>query len=168
MGVLGKETRNIQNPALGAILLWRFVIGYKDGSEVAAHTPLPLMFTVLPVIFHKDTATFISSTLKSSGLRAFTNKFNESKTSKNDLILSIHQRALSMRNLTAKSIALGISADLIKIDSTTALAIPLSTSVPKANIANSVNGLIKGSEKLGFWCSKLTLHEISLILKVSF
>lgn len=168
MGVLNKETRNTQNPALGALLIWRFIVGYKDGSGVATHTPLPLLFTVLPIMLHRDTVSFISSTLKSSGLRTFTNKFNESKTSKNDLILSIHQRALTMRNLTAKSISLAVSADLIKIDSTTALAFPLSSSSPKLNIADSIKDLMKGSEKLGYWCSKLTLHEVSLALKVSF
>ena len=73
-----------------------------------------------------------------------------------------------MRNLTAKSLALAVSADLLKIDSTTGLTIPLSISTPKVNIADSVNDLIKASEKLGYWCSQLTMHEISLILKISF
>ena len=168
MGVLNKETRNIQNPALGALLVWRFTIGYKEGSETAAHTPLPLLFTVLPVVMQKDIVSFISTTRKSSGLRGFTNKFNESKISKNDVIIAIHQRALNMRNLTAKSLALAVSGNLLKVDSNTGLIIPLSTSIPKANIAESINDLMKASEKLGYWCSQLTMHEISLILKISF
>lgn len=168
MGVLNKETRNIQNPALGALLLWRFTTGYKEGSQIAAHTPLPLLFTVLPVVMQKDILAFISSTQKRTGLRGFTNKFNESKASKNDLILSIHQRSLNMRKLTAKSLALAISSNLVKVDPTTGLTFPLSTSSPKANIAESVNELIKASEKFGFWCAQLTMHEISLVLKVSF
>jgi len=79
MNLLGKETRNVQNPALGGFLIWRFVVGYVAGNEGLRSVPLPLVFVVLPVLFHKETAKFAASTNKSSGLRKFAHKFGESK-----------------------------------------------------------------------------------------
>ncbi|MEP6848897.1 MAG: three component ABC system middle component [Acidobacteriota bacterium] len=168
MSSLSKETRNVQNPALGALLLWRFAVAYVEMHETASFAPLPLTFVVLPLLMHKDTASFIKSTQKNSGLRAFAGKFNESKNSKNDLITAIHPRALQLRKLTAKSIALAVAADLITIDSASGNVLPLSTTGAKYSIAKSVRELATNAEKLGVWFSKLTLHEISIALKIRF
>src|SRR5262249_50121277 len=61
-------------------------IGYEEASKVKAPTPLPLLFIVLPMVYHKETADLISSTLKASGLRNYVNKFSDTKTSKSDLV----------------------------------------------------------------------------------
>jgi len=168
MNVLGKETRNVQNPALGATLIWQFTVGYSEGSEVKAPTPLPLLFIVLPIIYHQETAAFIKSTLKASGLRAFVNKFDETKTSKSDLIISIHERARAMQSLTRHSLSLAVASDLIAIDAQSGAAFPMTRTQPKVGIPDSVRDMMKAAEKLGFWCSKLTLHEIAITLKVAF
>lgn len=75
MSGLNQETRNVQNPALGAMLLWRFTVGYEEASKVKAPAPLPVLFIVLPMMFHQETSDLISSTLKASGLRNYVNKF---------------------------------------------------------------------------------------------
>lgn len=54
MTVLNRETKLIQNPALGSVLLWRFTTGYAEGSEVNSPTPLPLLFLVLPIALHQE------------------------------------------------------------------------------------------------------------------
>ena len=166
MATLARETKNVQNPALGAMILWRFSAGYTAGSTRGEHVPLPLLFLVLPVILRQDTAQLIAKTRKASGLRAFVNKFNETQTSKNDLISAIHPSAMRLRELTSKSLALAISASLLKIDKETSKVIRLSATSPKAGVAESVKDLLNASEKLGHWCSQITLHEISIVLKV--
>ena len=75
MSILGKEAENIQNAGLGAALLWRFTIGYAAGSGINQPSPLPLIFLPLPIAFHEETAAFLKSTHKASGLRAFADKF---------------------------------------------------------------------------------------------
>ena len=168
MTILNQETRNIQNPALGAMLLWRFTTGYAKGCKASSPTPLPLLFIVLPIMLHQETAQFITSTQQRSGLRTFAAKFAEPKTSKNDLLLAIHERSIKMRNLSINSLRQAIASKLILIDSTEGVAIPISKTQPKAGIPQSVRSMIRGAEKLGSWCSELTLHEVSVILKVGF
>ena len=168
MTILNQETRNIQNPALGAMLLWRFTTGYAEGSKVSSPTPLPLLFIVLPIMLHQETAEFVKSTREKSGLRAFAAKFAEPQTSKNDLLLAIHERSIKMRNLSMNSLRQAIASKLILIDSTEGVAISISKTQPKTGIPQSVRSMIRGAEKLGSWCSELTLHEVSVILKVGF
>ena len=66
--MLAREVQNVQNPALGATLVWRFCCGYVEAHRVDASPPLPLLFFVLPIILHQATSEFVKRTYKSSGL----------------------------------------------------------------------------------------------------
>src|SRR5215475_3689680 len=142
MSVLNQETRNVQNPALGGMLLWRFTIGYEEASKVKAPTPLPLLFIVLPMVYHKETADLISSTLKASGLRNYVNKFSDTKTSKSDLVYAIHDRAIKMRGLSLESLSLAIASKLLSIDQQNGAVFSLSSSPAKSGIPQSVQPLL--------------------------
>ena len=168
MSILNQEVINIQNPAFGALLLWRFVYGYDRGSGISSPTPFPLLFIVLPVVLHEDTFQFVSSTREGSGLRKFSGKFSETQFQKRDVLLSLHNRCRQMRELTMESLSLAISSNLISIDQKTAHVISLSSSKPKAGIPNPIRPMIRCTERLGVWCSNVSLHEVSVILKVEF
>ncbi len=165
---LNQETRNVQNPALGAMLVWRFVAGYERASGTSRPTPIPLLFLVLPMMLHEETAEFVTSTREASGLRAFACKFSESRKSKTDLLFALPKRSLDMRKLTMESLALAVSSGLISIDCDQGMAISLSSSPVKAGISSYVRPMLRAAEKLGAWCSAISLHEISVILKVGF
>jgi hypothetical protein len=107
------------------------------------------------------------NTNKPSGLRYFANKFLSTQVLKNDVISQIHNNSLSMKKITLSSIRIAINASLISIDYEKALVLPISISEHK-NEPKTIIKLGKASEKLGFWCAQLTLHEISQILKVRF
>src|SRR3546814_16848028 len=66
------EVDLIQNPALGALLLWRFARTYQ--GEVAREVPLHLAFLVLPMVLHQGSRNEIVSTRKASGLTLFAAK----------------------------------------------------------------------------------------------
>jgi hypothetical protein len=168
MATLSKETRIVQNPALGAFLIWRFVVGYEKGVDIPKGTPFPLIFIVLPIILHPEICGFAKSTLQSSGLRAFAGKFVTASASKSDLLLAINRRALRMRNLTLDSLSLAISTHLVTLTSDDGLILPLSNTPPRTGIPESITTLLKVAEKLGVWCSQISLHEVSIILKVGF
>ncbi len=168
MSILSQETQNVQNPALGAMLLWRFATGYEQGSNTHNPTPIPLLFIVLPIILHEETASFIKSTRQPSGLRGFASKFSASSNAKNDLILSIQGRALRMRKLSTDSLRQAIASKLISTVTAKGMAIPLTLISPRSEIPKAVEELCKQAEKLGVWCSQVSLYEISVILKIGF
>lgn len=166
MRVLTREVTNIQNPALGAGLAWRFVCGYVAGHSTRNAAPLPLLFLVLPIILHEQTEEFVKGTLQATGLRAFAAKFGKAENSKQDLLLAIHHRMLALRDLSLESIRLALATRLLYLNSAT--VIPLFETQAVVGIPQEVRRLMKSAEKLGAWCGPLTMHEIANILKVRF
>ena len=166
MNALTIEVRNIQNPALGAGLIWRFTCGYVASHQTHDPVPLPLMFLVLPILLHEQTEAFVQSTLRASGLRAFAGKFGKSENSKQDLLLAVHDRMLKLRDLSLDSIRLALATRLLHLDS--AAVIPLSQTQAAAGIPADIRRMMKNAEKLGAWFGLLTLHEIATTLKVRF
>jgi hypothetical protein len=167
MIVLSREVRNIQNPALGATLLWRFACGYVETHPTREPVPLPLLFLVLPIMLHKETTEFVQGTQNASGLRAFAAKFGEAKTSKQDVLLSIHTRTGELKSLSLQSIRLALSTRLLHAE-TRAMFIPLSHAEARAGVNTDTRQLMRNAEKLGHWCGQLSLHEIATILKLRF
>jgi hypothetical protein len=167
MSILAEEAHNVQNPALGSMLLWRFAVGYSASGTHNA-VPMPLVFLVLPVLFHEETSEMLASTLAKSGLRMFVSKFEESSVSKNDLILALHDRAASMKTLSMDSMRLCLSSRLLVLDVKTGTIAATSITAPRAGIPTSLGPLLKSAEKLGAWFSNLSIHEIATTLKVNF
>lgn len=164
MSLLAREAQNVQNPALGAALLWRFSCGFVASNPVGAAPELPIVFIMLPVLLHQETVEFVRGTRKASGLRAFAAKFGDSKASKQDLLLQLHDRALRWRQLSLQSLELAVAGRLIAVGDNGEV-MPLSRTAARG-MADGVKHLIADAEKLGHWCGELTTHEIAQTLKV--
>lgn len=162
--MLAREVQNIQNPALGAALVWRFCCGYVEANRVDASPPLPLLFLVLPIILHQATSEFVKRTYKSSGLRAFAAKFGDSSVSKQDLLLEVQERSIRWRKLSLQSIELAVAGQLITLQDTGEV-IPLSRTKARG-LSEEVKQLIDLAEKLGAWCGELTVYEVLKTLRV--
>lgn len=164
---LADEVRNVQNPGLGAALLWRFTCGYTTAHPDAGHTPLHLLFLVLPITLHRQTFYFLSQTHTGTGMRAFAAKFGEYKNAKQDLLLAIHNRAATLRPLTLNSLRIAVRSRLVMVRQN-ATVTPLSETETNAGATDLTRPLLKGATKLGTWCADLSLHEIATILKIRF
>lgn len=162
MNEQSREVYLVQNPAIGAAILWRFVCGYYNSES--QQVPFPLLFVVLPIIFREDLREVISSTNKTSGLQKVSEKLFANKQT--DLLCSIQNTAEQYKETTLSAINIALFTNLISISSKTALVMPLQTGTKK--MPKSSEKLLKQSEKLGVWCSTLSLHEISILLKVRF
>ena len=168
MGVLTKELDAIQNPALGAMLIWRFVAGFDSGNSTGAGAPLPYAFLPRPRLMHEETATLLLETRTRSGIRKFTEKFASAKESKSDLLLVLNRRMVQMRPLTLRSIHMALGSSLLGVDLQHALLFPLSRTAPRAGVPEDLRPLLSAAERLGIWLSGLTPYETSLLLKVTF
>jgi Family of unknown function (DUF6521) len=164
---LADEVRNVQNPALGAALLWRFTCGYTSAHPSGGHVPLHLLFLVLPLTLHRQTFHFLSQTRTATGMRAFAAKFAEHKNAKQDLLLAIHQRTATLRSLTLDSLRIAARSRLVMVRPN-ATVMPLSQTETTAGTTDLTRPLLSGATKLGVWCADLSLHEIATILKIRF
>jgi len=160
------EARITQNPALGAVLLWRFTCSYQKSHKNRAAVPFPLAFTVLPIILHKPLFDVLASTQKDSGLRKFTEKFSGTREARQDVLLSIHERCLKWSDVTWDSLRIGFATKLF-ILTPDALIVPLTETDPHSVPTNTA-AMLRGAEKLGSWYAALSIHEISTLLKIRF
>jgi hypothetical protein len=165
---LSQEAEEIQNPGLGAMAVWRFATGYAPASQENRPTPVPLLFLVLPLLYHEETFEVLSSTRRGSGLRGFAGKFSDSQHRKADILLELHGRCVRMRLLSLDALRVALATKLLALDLERAAVFPLTRTSPRAGVPTSIQLMLQNAEKLGAWCAELSLHEISLILKVSF
>lgn len=162
MTAILNEVQAMQNPALGASLLWRFACGFCPESSPNG-TPLPLLFVVLPLTLHSKSAEKVTGTLTTSGLRKFESKFSDDD--RGDVLLALQPRMLAMRELSLRSLRIAIRTDLLTLVPKDAVVWPRSRSAPPT-VAKSVGDLLKSAEKLGSWCREVSLFEIAGLLKV--
>lgn len=159
------ELEIVQNPAVGAYLLWLFALGYQeDGADAA---PIPLAFLVLPMLLHRRTFDLVASTRKASGLLLFAAKFDKER----EVLMSIHGRAIQLRALSLQSLGLAATAKLVRIDHETAHihGYPIELlQVAKPKLPERLRGFASAADKLGYWFSKLGLAQVASTLRVDF
>ncbi len=163
MASLLNEIQAMQNPALGAALIWRFACGYCPEGHDARGTPLPLAFVVLPILLHAHTREHVMSTRAASGLRLFELKFAE----EGDYLLAIRDRMLALRSLSLRSLREGLAAGLLTLVPNDGTFWPRSRTAPR-DVETETAELMKAAERLGLWCAEVTLFEVERALRVEF
>ncbi|WPE25774.1 hypothetical protein PshuTeo1_14830 [Pseudomonas hunanensis] len=150
----------MQNPALGASLIWRFAEGYAPKG----HGPLPnmlLLFIVLPILYHKELRDAAISTNPSSGLRVLAGKFK----SEQEILFGIQSRMLKLRETSLASISIAIQCGLVSLNTSTAEVKSLRPKAP-SEVNEEIKEMLKASQKLGQWCKTLTIQEVQAILRI--
>jgi hypothetical protein len=159
------ELEIVQNPVIGAYLIWQFTLGYQEEGADAA--PFPLAFLVLPMLLHRSTFDEVAGTRRASGLPLFAAKFDKNR----EVLMALHGRALQLRPLSLQSIGVAATSKLLRINYESALlhGYPLDLlGVRKPNVPERLKGFSSAAEKVGHWFSKLGLPQIASTLRVDF
>lgn len=167
MTTLGLESRLVQNPALGAVVLWRFAHKYSELHARRAAAPFCLSALILPMVWHAETAENIASTREASGLRAFADKFSDTRDSKLDTLLALHHRAARWKEKTMNSLRVAMGCGLLRFDASGGL-LAGDVAWQPVNQAQAARNQTNHAEKLGAWFAALSLLEIAAILRVRF
>lgn len=154
----------VQNPALGATIVWQFVSGYYSVNAAAA--PFPLLFIVLPIIYNEELRTVIKSTRAQSGLSKVSEKLIQQKS--NDSLYSIHSVAESLKLTSLQAICIANDTKLISVDLSSALVYPISARKAPKLKSLEITHMLSSAFKIGQWCAGLPLVEICRRLKVRF
>jgi ABC-3C biological conflict system middle component len=154
----------VQNPALGAYALWRFGVGFQ--SDDGRPAGLPLAFLVLPLLLHQPTLKMIGSTHRASGLALFAAKLGQEREN----LVAVHERALALRRLSLQSLAMGVNNRLLTLDynAATLRANTADDSLRNPTLPDRIRGFSGAAEKIGYWFSKLGLHQVASSLAVQF
>lgn len=156
------ELQIVQNPSLGSYLIWQFGLGFQ--ADDSQRSSFLLAFLVLPLLLHKPTLDLVVSTRKSSGLALFAAKLGE----QHENLLAVHSRALALRRLSLQSIGIGVNRGLVTIDYDNGY---FRSNVPdkKApDLPERIKRMPPAAQKVGFWFSKMSVHQIASTLRVQF
>lgn len=167
MSILERDSYLVQNPALGAILLWQFARAYTNTHKQNASPLLPHLFLPLPMLWHEPTAEVISSTITSSGLRLFASKFKSATDSRLDILLDLNPRAIAWRHKSMNSIMIAHASGLVKLDNK-AYVHPFDVEWSNEKQPKKIKSMCSSAIKLGTWFAPLSLSEISAILSIRF
>lgn len=155
----------VQNPAIGALLIWHYALGYQeDGAEAAPMLPA---FLVLPMLLHRQTFEAVTSTRKASGLTLFAAKFDRER----EALLELQGRTRMLRHLSLQSIGVASTSRLVRIDlgSATLHGRPLELlEVRKPSLPERLKGFPAAADKIGHWFSKLGVVHIASTLRIDF
>ena len=157
---MSNEIDLIQNPAIGSIIIWKFLFGY--GTKLEQHK-FELLFIVLPIIFNQELRNYIDSTRKSSGFTKVIEKMMRDK--KIDIVYQINNNAENMKELTLESIRIGMITNLFVLDEMLNIEVE-DIKIPK--VSRNTEKILENAEKIGKWLSELNMLEIEKILKVRF
>lgn len=149
----------MQNPAFGALLLWRFGRGFQN-EKIGELPAIQLHFLVLPLVLHRPTMEMIRSTNQSSGLARLVAKLSDER----ERLFAVHERALALRELTLDSLAAGSAAKLLSVDYETAQIRANEFKVPAT--PERLKHHLSSAEKLGRWSARLPPNLVFSLLKV--
>jgi hypothetical protein len=166
---LAREVREIQNPAFGAGLLWRFAYGYSVARKTPPEAvPLPVLFLALPFLLREESRKLIETTRTSSGLRVFVDKYHDGRSPQTDLLLALGNTIHAYRDLSLTSLRLALMHRLLFLDPGDAEVFPLSHAIPRAGMPQNLQKEWVLAERLGRWCGSVTLFELANTLRISF
>lgn len=159
------EVDQIQNPGVGAYLLWQFTLGHQEDALEPA--PFLLSFLILPMLLHQATFNAVASTRKSSGLLQFVAKFDKER----EILVELHGRTRQLRQLSLQSIGVATACRLVNIDYEAATLYGYSLDLleyERPFIPERLKGFQGAANKIGYWFSKLSTQQIASSLRISF
>ncbi len=154
------EIDKVQNPAMGAWLLWKYGRQYQD-QVTSESSHVLLFFLILPICLHRPTLDAVNGTLAKSGLGKFCEKFSGNR----EELLAIHVRALKLRRLSLSSIAFGLRAGILSIDYKKGELRALDGNPPTH--PDRIKPHAKGASKLGVWFQTMEPVHVFKTLKVN-
>lgn len=153
------EIERVQNPSLGAMLIWRY--GRSFQAQLTAEPPnLLLAFLVLPLCLHRPTLDIILGTQARSGLGKFCEKLSERR----EELFAVHERCVALKRLSLNSLAFAERAGILAIEYENAKMRAIEVADPP--LSERVKTQAKGAERLGIWFSALKASEVFHALKV--
>lgn len=154
----------VQNPAIGAYLIYHFVKGYYANKQ--KNVPIHLLFIVLPFMFDEACRQAAISFNKNKGISKLVDKINNGN--KTNSIYLINKKAIKLKECTWDSINIAMASSLIDFDFETAEAFVLNDTVKEPRFNETLSKMIKASEKIGFVFADSNLIELCSYLNVRF
>lgn len=158
----------IQNPALAALVLWRFVRSFYIHDDELNGPNLPETMLVLPIVFHRRSVEAIRNMHLASGL---TKALSDHPT----LRVGLQDRLEALADVTFSGLNLACASGLMQIVRMENAGVnfvpaskPKTIPIDLRPDADAARDMIKTAERLGPWFAKTGLPTLCSLLQVNY
>jgi len=155
------EIEVVQNPALGACLLWAFVREFTEATHGKRGPTIPFVMLVLPMVLHEPTFNALKTRRFDGGLLL---AVAEDRT----ISAGLQRRLIDSSDLSLRSLNLALLSGLIHFDPPSAEFFPARKTPPEMTIGGDTSELSKAASRIGFWCASLQIEHLLSLLNVRF
>lgn len=156
------EQRVVQNPALGAEVMWQAVQEAYAAQSRAGGVPLPLAFIVLPLTFHQRTATVLAAKTQPGALY-------KALADDREITVGLQRRMQALSGRTLKALSIGFRTGLLNIDrDRERQLLPGRKTAPVAHATDDVKIIFAAARRVGKAITEMSIVQISTQLNIRF
>jgi ABC-3C biological conflict system middle component len=156
------EQRIIQNTGLGAEAIWQAVYEAYESSGRMEGVSFPLVFLVLPLTFHRRTASVLASKKKPGAIYKALEEDRE-------IPVGLQERMEALSERTFQSLSIGFSTGLLKLDQNNGHQIfPGRKSLPVKHVTDEVKKILMAAKRVGQTFAELTIVQVAKQLGIRF
>jgi hypothetical protein len=122
---------------------------------------IPLTMPVLPMVFHKETASSISRKNFQGGLFI---AIAENRT----ISVGLQQRMEDMENQTFQALNLSFAAGLLDYEKVSKQILPLRKTLPFQIDVGETKEMLNAAKRLGAWFATISTEQLCILLKLRF
>lgn len=156
------EQRIAQNPGLGAEAIWHAVNETYEERNRTEGMPLLLVFLVLPLVFHRRSATALASKVKPGALY-------KAVASDREITLGLQERMQALSDRTLQSLSIGFSTGLLLLDrGIEPQLFPGRKTPPVTHVTDEVKTILAAAKRIGQAIAELPPSQIVTHLNIQF
>ncbi len=156
------EQRVIQNTGLAAEAIWQAVHEAHEARGRSEGVPFPLAFLVLPLTFHKRTATVLASKTQPGALYKALGDDRE-------LTVGLQERMEAMSSRTFQALSIGFQTELLLLDQDhQRQLIPGRKTAPVTHVTDEVKLILNAAKRVGQAFGEMSIVQLSTQLNIRF
>ncbi len=156
------EQRVIQNTGLAAEAIWYAVHEACEANGRAEGVTLPLVFLVLPLTFHRRTATSLASKTQPGALY-------KALASDREIIVGLQSRMQAMSERTFHALSIAFDAGLLLLDQDHQRQLfPGKKTQPVAHATDEVKMILNAAKRVGQAFAEMNSVQLCTHLNVRF
>jgi hypothetical protein len=155
------EHKLTNNTALASHLIYIAVKECFELNERRAGVEFPLVFMILPLVFHKDTANSLANKRKPGVLI-------KSLSEKREIPLGLQNRMEGFADLTLAALNLSFAANLLYLDINDTIEIVPGKDLKMAFTHPQIKTAIKAAKRVGQSLFELNIEQLCIYLNIRF
>jgi hypothetical protein len=155
------EQRIIQNTGLAAEIIWQAVHESYEGNRRENGVYFPLVFLILPLVFHKRTAQLLATKKQPGAIFKLLDDDRE-------VLIGLQDRMQALYGRSVQALSIAFSTGLLKFDQQKHQLYPGVKSLHVEHVSDEVKTIFKATKRVGQTFSELSLVQVFTALEVRF